>query len=66
MGVREDLLTRVASLATELAASRDGDSNEYVIRRWQELEYAINLIQKLDAVTEVDAGPFEVITQGDT
>lgn len=64
--VIENLQTRIANLAAELAGSADGDTNEYVMRRWQELKEAIAAIKDYDTLTATDPGEYEILSIGET
>ena len=66
--IKADLLSRLTTAANELAASGDGDTNEYVMRRYDEFERALAILEKLDLLTsETETpGPYEIITQGET
>lgn len=66
MTLRDDLITRLTNAASELAASEDGDTNEHVMRRWDEFDRALKILERLDAVTDSPAGPYEIITRGET
>lgn len=65
---RENLLARRDRIAEELAGTRIGDSNEFVLRRYEELQYLVQILSAIDTL-EADAAndaPYEIITIGET
>lgn len=65
---RENLMTRRANIATELAAVRNTDTNEYVLRLWEELRRLDLLLQSpmVEASANESFGPFEEASRGIT
>ena len=68
--IRDALNSRLTNILAEIAASQDGDSNEYVMRRYRELAMLQNILAKEDQlqtlVNDKVNGPFENITRGIT
>ena len=68
--MRQNFRTRLVNIFQELADSADTDTNERVMRRWEELEAAdkiSKILERLEAV-EVDKSPgdYEIITRAVT
>lgn len=68
--IKANILERLSAASAELAASADTDTNEYVLRRYDEFLKAIELLARIETLegTESDdlPGPYEIITQGET
>lgn len=63
---RENLLTRRDNIALELAATRNTDTNEYVLRLWEELRRLDELLASNVLDADGEGAPFEKETRGIT
>ena len=66
--IRTNVLARLLSASEELSDSEDGDTNEYVMRRYEEFERWMKQLKLLDdlAASETETpGPYEIITRGE-
>lgn len=68
--IRDALNARLTNILSEIENSKDGDTNPYIMRRYQELEALQRILEKEDQLQtlrqNLPNGGFENITRGIT